>query len=120
LAEYQTYKISKENTDRLQQEEVVQKNRTQLRREAQVARQNFKRGQYLQRQIEAGRKRKEMMSSADYTLVVLYRAGDLDRRRNRANAAYGFGTGTITGLSVEEIMTRSLEERPLRVYMEQD
>jgi hypothetical protein len=109
IAAYQKYIDSSKHSKQLEEAAAAKGDRARLRREASAASQEFKRGQYLQQQIDAGTIDTEQLSHAERMLVQRFRQGDLDRRKRVADVAYNNGGRALaTCLSTEEICAHHL------------
>ena len=70
-----------------------------------AARKRLRDAQSLQRKLDAGRLLELNLDATQRKLLACLHTGSLERERNQANKAYGFGEGAVEGLSIEEIIT---------------
>ena len=78
---------------------------TEKRKAALAARKRLHDARSLQRKVDAGRLLEHELDATQLELLKLHSTGTLERERNEANKAYGFGEGAVEGLSIEQIIT---------------
>ena len=105
------------NSETYRQERAVALPRdTEKRKAALAARKRLHDARSLQRKVDAGRLLEHELDATQLELLKLHHTGTLERERNEANKAYGFGAGAVDGLSIEQIMTIGSTTQDLARY----
>ena len=112
LQEFYEYTTS----EKYRQEQANKKRDKKKRAVAFAARKRVRDARSLQRKLDEGRLQEMDLGAAQRELLQLYSTGDLERERNEANKAYGFGGGVEDGLSIEQIITIGSTTRALDSY----
>ena len=81
-----------------------------------AARKRLRDAQSLQRKLDAGRLLELNLDATQRKLLARLHTGSLERERNQANKAYGFGEGAVDGLSIEQIITIGSTTQDLDIY----
>ena len=81
-----------------------------------AARKRLRDAQSLQRKLDGGRLLVHELDATQLELLKLHSTGTLERERNEANKAYGFGEGAVDGLSIEQIITIASTTQDLDRY----